>query len=147
MPAIALIVVPVCAFAIDGQVLINQSTVAAAGGFPYTITQPGSYKLSGNPTVVAPNTDGIDINADNVTLDLNEFVISGPGNGPIVGSGISSRKLNITVKNGTVTGFPTGVNLAAGRALVSDMSATRNRLWLQRGHADRLPGGAFAPRV
>jgi selenophosphate synthetase-related protein len=26
------------AFAVDGQVLINQSTVMAAGGFPYKIT-------------------------------------------------------------------------------------------------------------
>src|SRR5271156_6144744 len=65
------------AFAIDGQVLINQSTVMAAGGFPYKITQPGSYKLSGN-LVVPANTDGIDINVSNVTIDLNGFKISGP---------------------------------------------------------------------
>jgi hypothetical protein len=26
-----------CLFAVDGVVLINQSTVMAAGGFPYTI--------------------------------------------------------------------------------------------------------------
>ena len=32
------------AFAIDGVVLINQSTVTAAGGFPYMITKTGSYK-------------------------------------------------------------------------------------------------------
>lgn len=125
MPAIALIVVPVCAFAIDGQVLINQSTVMAAGGFPYAITQPGSYKLSGNLTVAAPNTDAIDINVENVTLDLNGFIISGPGNSPVIGAGIFSSKLNITLKNGTITGFATGVNFAGG-ALVSDMSATRN---------------------
>ena len=29
--------VPFCAFAVDDVVLINQSTVNAAGGFPYTI--------------------------------------------------------------------------------------------------------------
>jgi hypothetical protein len=57
------------AFAIDGQILINQATVMAAGGFPYKITQPGSYKLSGN-LVVAGGTDGIDVNADNV-VDTN----------------------------------------------------------------------------
>jgi hypothetical protein len=58
------------AFAVDGQVLINQSTVMAAGGFPYKITQPGSYKLSGN-LVVASSTDGIDISVSNVSIDLN----------------------------------------------------------------------------
>jgi len=36
---------------LEGVVLINQSTVMAAGGFPYVITQPGSYKLSGNLTL------------------------------------------------------------------------------------------------
>ena len=40
-----------CAFAVDGIVLINQSTVMAAGGFPYIISQPGSYKPSGNLTM------------------------------------------------------------------------------------------------
>jgi hypothetical protein len=76
------------AFAVDGQVLINQSTVMAAGGFPYKITHPGSYKLSGN-LVVPADVDGIDILTDNVTIDLNGFTISGPdtctGSGSTVG--------------------------------------------------------------
>jgi hypothetical protein len=33
---------PASAFAVDGVVLINQSTVMAAGGFPYVISQSGS---------------------------------------------------------------------------------------------------------
>jgi hypothetical protein len=66
----------VSAFAVDGVVLINQASVMAAGGFPYKITQSGSYRLSGNLTVPA-NTDGIDITVDNVTLDLNGFTIKG----------------------------------------------------------------------
>ena len=64
-------------FAVDGVVLINQASVMAAGGFPYVITQSGSYRLSGNLTVPS-GVDGIDINADNVTLDLNGFSIVGP---------------------------------------------------------------------
>ena len=55
----AMALVPACAFAVDGQVLINMSTVTAAGGFPYKITQAGSYKLSGNLTV--PNGDTTEI--------------------------------------------------------------------------------------
>jgi hypothetical protein len=38
-------------FAVDGTTLINQATVPSAGGFPYHITQSGSYRLSGNPIV------------------------------------------------------------------------------------------------
>src|SRR5882762_4389195 len=69
--------VPACAFAVDGQVLINQSTLNAAGG-TYTITQPGSYKLSGNLQVKDENTTAIVVAADNVTIDLNGFSILGP---------------------------------------------------------------------
>ena len=47
---------PACALAVDGVVLINQSTVVAAGGFPYIISQPGSYKLSGNLIMATSST-------------------------------------------------------------------------------------------
>jgi hypothetical protein len=39
---VAMSLVLPCLFAVDGVVLINQSTVLAAGGFPYAISQPGS---------------------------------------------------------------------------------------------------------
>jgi len=108
------------AFAIDGQVLINQSTVLAAGGFPYKITQPGSYKLSGNLVVSAASTDGIEINVSNVTLDLNGFTISGPVTCTGAGSGISCTGTGgagiigpdfhaVAVRNGSVVGFARGV--------------------------------------
>jgi hypothetical protein len=108
------------AFAIDGQVLINQATVMAAGGFPYKITQPGSYKLSGNLVVSATSTDGIDINVSNVALDLNGFTISGPvtctGQGASIsctgteGAGIIAPGPSaVSVRNGSVVGFARGV--------------------------------------
>ena len=80
-----------CAFAVDGVVLINQSTVMAAGGFPYIISQPGSYKLSGNLIMnttqtgnyvgncgglVSPCDLAIGIGTSNVSLDLNGFTIT-----------------------------------------------------------------------
>src|SRR4051794_19461257 len=63
-------------FAVDGVVLISQSTVTAAGGFPFKITQPGSYKLTTN-LVVPADKAGIQIAANDVTLDLNGFGITG----------------------------------------------------------------------
>jgi hypothetical protein len=89
------------AFAIDGVTLINQSTVMAAGGFPYVINQTGSYKLSGNLQVT--NTTAIQINAAGVALDLNGFTIacSQCSNVP----GISSAAVNTVISNGTVAGF------------------------------------------
>jgi hypothetical protein len=121
------LLVPACAFAVDGQVVINQSTVMAGGGFPYKITQPGSYKLSGNLNVPSP-VDGIDISTDNVTLDLNGFTITGAGINVCTAAqqcnGIFSPNNNITLKNGTIQGFTNGVNLSGGGHSVADIKAT-----------------------
>jgi hypothetical protein len=122
--AILTTMTPFCAFAVDGVVLINQSTVMAAGGFPYIITQPGSYKLSGNLIVASAAKDGIDINSDNVTLDLNGFTMTGPGTGG-PGNGIASANQNITLRNGVVTGFREGVFLT-GTATITDLQASGN---------------------
>jgi hypothetical protein len=45
----------------DGVVPIDQAVVAASGGFPYKITVPGSYRLSGNLVVKAADTTAVDI--------------------------------------------------------------------------------------
>jgi len=92
----------------DGVVLINQSKVIAAGGFPYHITSPGSYRLAGNLT--AAGTDGIDVAATPVSIDLNGFSISGStgsGNGVngVTGSG------TLAVANGTIRNFNGGINI------------------------------------
>jgi len=81
---LALVMAPITAFAVDGTVLINQSTVMAAGGFPYVISQPGSYKLSGNLVLsTTPAGNYAPLGADvailiahsGVVLDLNGFSI------------------------------------------------------------------------
>src|ERR1017187_4825709 len=108
---------PACAFAADGNVLINQATVNATGGFPYKINQPGSYRLSGNLTVPDANTTAIQVLSDYVTLDLNGFGIIGPvtctGGLPVTscsasgqGSGVDGGShRSITVLNGYVKGM------------------------------------------
>jgi hypothetical protein len=104
------------AFAVDGVVLIDQNRALAgnvtpgdAPGFPVTLSQPGSYRLSGNLTV-PHNLDGILIATDHVTLDLNGFTIAGGGNKNGVFNGFVGR-LGTVVRNGTVTNFDNGVFL------------------------------------
>jgi hypothetical protein len=99
---------PFCAFGVDGTVLINQSTVMATGGFPYKITQPGSYRLSGNLTVPDANTTAIQVLTDNVTIDLNGFSIVGP----VVCSGFPSVTSCSPVS--TNAGFNPNAGVAAG---------------------------------
>lgn len=96
---------PICAFAVDGVVLINQSTVMAAGGFPYVISQPGSYKLSGN--LIAPvNVGAIIFSASAVTLDLNGFTVqcSVRGGQGVTCIGVSTPLHDVTLRNGIVSG-------------------------------------------
>lgn len=114
------------AYAVDGVVLINQTNALAGNvtpgdtpGFPVTISQPGSYRLSSNLSIPDPGTPigtagGIEIKSDNVTIDLNGFTIFGGAscflsggnfgcNGPAV-SGIFALSgfSNITIRNGII---------------------------------------------
>src|SRR5947207_10653708 len=106
-------------YAVDGVVLINQSAALAGNvtpgdtpGFPVTISVSGSYRLSGNLTVPDANTTAIEIDADNVTIDLNGFSIIGPtvcSGVPVTscsptgsGVGITSFQSMISVYNGVI---------------------------------------------
>ena len=130
---VAALVGSVPAFAIDGTTLINQASVMAAGGFPYKITQPGSYKLSGN-LVVPAEMNGIEVTASGVTLDLNGFGLTGPivcdafgaNCSPIpvaLTRGIFAMNGGVVVRNGYVCGFTRGVAFAE---IVEDIVAFSN---------------------
>src|SRR6266513_1403716 len=89
-----------------------QSTPAPAGvdtsnaDYHFIINQPGSYYLSAN--IVVTKANGIQINAEGVTLDLNGFQISrnsASGNGVE----ITLPSHHATVRNGTVKGFALGI--------------------------------------
>ena len=121
---VALLIFAPAALATDGVVLINQNTSVNGlpgcphAGFPIIICQAGSYRLSGHLSVPDAGTNSIDITADNVTLDLNGFTLSGPvtctpfsiplhctGTGKGIGIMASGSRKNITVRNGTVRGM------------------------------------------
>jgi hypothetical protein len=144
--AAALITTGSAAFA---QAIINQASAQAgnvtpgdAAGFPITISQPGSYKLTTNLFVPA-NTDGVVITAANVTLDLNGFSIVGPGtcsqnsstllvsctlisNNNLPGDGIKTGVESV-IKNGTIKGFAkNGVSAGGGGELLERLTVAQN---------------------
>src|SRR5882762_2046403 len=102
-----------CAFAVDGVVLINDATAKATGGYPFRITQSGSYRLSGN---LAPqlNQAAIQITANNVLLDLNGFNVQCLIDetlfsfGCITDGGRGAGVHNVTIRNGTVLTIQSG---------------------------------------
>ena len=124
------------AFATDGTILINQASVMAAGGFPFSIFQSGSYKLSSNLQAPA-GKDGIDIIADGVTLDLNGFTIQGAitcqgkvCTGPPIdaSSGIAFGGDQVIIRNGHISGFVNGINgFAVTVAMIEDVHVRQTR--------------------
>ena len=67
-----------------------------------TISQPGSYVLTGNITV--GQVDGISITANDVTLDLNGFTISTTSNAFAAHRGIFVQGNNVVIRNGRIKG-------------------------------------------
>jgi parallel beta-helix repeat protein len=84
-----------------------------------------STTLDGN---VGPCSTGVVIGANNVTLDLNGFTISGtPATGEGPGVDITGRT-GVTVKNGTITRFDAGVAIDGGSAnTVTGLTLVDNR--------------------
>jgi hypothetical protein len=114
-------------FAVDGVIEINEARALAGGvtpgdtpGYPVTINQSGSYRLTGNLNQPNPSIDVIKILANDVTLDMNGFTIKGgsfctrnTSSGVVtcsygaaeIGVGISSLgALRVTIRNGNIVG-------------------------------------------
>ncbi len=110
------------ALAVDGKIEISQAN------FPLIITTSGSYVVTGD--LVAPvDTTGIWIQADDVTLDIGGFTIT--GSGTELRDGVSVTGSNVEVRNGTVQGFGRyGVFAPQGadRVRVIDVRAQGNRI-------------------
>ncbi len=90
------------------DVVLNSQAIA----LPYTITQPGAYRLTSN--FVGSPTDGIQIQSDDVWLDLGGFTLDGAG---ALGDGIVMQGPfhNCTILNGTVINWgDDGIDLSQG---------------------------------
>jgi hypothetical protein len=144
---------PFSAFGVDGVVLINQANAMAGSvtpgdtaGFPVTISQPGSYKLSSNLTITDPTETGILITADNVTVDLNGFTIQGPnvcdGHGNVATTtctisnttsvGINAGEhIGIKVLNGSIRGMGFEGIISVGDIHVEGINASLNSSGIQ----------------
>jgi hypothetical protein len=141
----AVVGTPSLVLAVDGVIEINQASAEAGGvtagdsaGFPVTISEPGSYRLTGNLTIPDYYYYAITITSDDVTLDLNGFAISGPVSCSGSGSSVvcspsgawhginASGQSRTVVRNGTVRGF-TSIGIFLGSyGRVEHVVATSN---------------------
>ncbi len=88
---------------------VEPRTPISSAGFIFV---PGSYYLTDNISLEA-GSDGIRILADNVTLDLNGFTISGGRTGVFVSHFPSLPSNGVTILNGTISGA-SGSGIYAG---------------------------------
>jgi hypothetical protein len=110
--------------ALMAVVLLSGSAAGAAGDFyviagggtvgtkitsvPYEIKNPGFYFLGGNLTYNGTG-NAITVSADNVTLDLMGFSLSYTGSATQPNGIVMNGRSNVEIRNGTITGFWTGV--------------------------------------
>ena len=84
----------------------------AITSLPYVIATQGVYCLTGNlSTSMTGSFGAIEIQANNVTLDLNGYKLGGlaAGDGTDQGGIYAYQRKNITIKNGIVRGFFRGI--------------------------------------
>jgi len=94
---------------------------------PFTITQPGSYYLTGNLTSPGLPAGGITINTSHVTLDLMGFVISGSRT-PSAGIFVTAPNTDVAIRNGTIRNWiGIGVDASGASVILEDLRAVDNR--------------------
>ncbi len=122
-------VIGLSAAALIGTTVVVGAGPAAAAHVTCGQTIMVSTTLDGD---VGPCAQGLVIGADNVTLNLNGFTLRGTaaqGEGPGV---LVSGRTGVTVTNGTITQFDTGVAIEGG----SGNTVTRTYLLGNRGGGD-----------
>ena len=82
---------------------------------PYTVTLPGVYCLHTDLVHTATSGSAITIDANWVTVDFNGYTLKSTATAASTALGVSSVGQRwVTVKNGTIHGFYTGVHIVPG---------------------------------
>ena len=94
---------------------------------PYIIWLPGSYYVTDNLILLSNNISGITVLADNVKIDLNGFLLTGPGTGSGIGIEQSSQQCNLSIAHGNLSGWHGHAIYAPGRnGRFEVLTVTRN---------------------
>ena len=102
-------IIPCCALALGlAGIIPAHADSSSSSSRTWTISRPGTYKLSRDITV--SEGDAIVIKASGVTLDLNGRTVSTRSSGSGRGIVIDDAD-HVTVKNGSVSGFNTNVSV------------------------------------
>jgi parallel beta-helix repeat protein len=93
---------------IEARTPIPAAPPGQAATLPFNISSAGSYYLTRNLSVSGGNA--INVNASDVSIDLNGFTISTSASGTGIGINVATSSDRVTIVNGKVTGFQYGVH-------------------------------------
>jgi hypothetical protein len=94
-----------------------------------TINEPGSYKLVKNLTFTGTSGVCLSITADFVSIDLAGFTMTG-NNSPNNTAPIEASQAGVAVRNGSISGFSTGVD---GASIVEGLRVSGSKPFVANG--------------
>lgn len=97
---------------VEPRIVINETNTPGDDDSLFRITAPGSYYLESGALVlplVSGKVIGIEVAADDVTIDLNGFTITGGMNATAGISVDGPSWTGLRVHDGTITGFADGI--------------------------------------
>lgn len=92
---------------VEPRIAINAANIPGNATNTFIIGAPGSYYLTGNITG-APGKHGISVQANDVTIDLNGFALTGGGGGAFRGINVPVAQKNLCIRDGTVRDWTDG---------------------------------------
>jgi parallel beta-helix repeat protein len=114
---------------------VNAETVHSCTGFidslPAHISTQGVWCLRRNLATNISSGAAILIDTNNVTLDCNEFKIGGlsAGNSTLTSGVFAADRINATVRNCSIRGFLTGIDLRLGSGHLVEHNRLDNNLY------------------
>ena len=111
---------------------------------PETLDWPCSVKLAGTLTCSQNNVDGITVNADDISINLDGHTLSGPGASSGHGIFQATTHRNLSVENGKVVewrGVNRGGIYASGKvARIQGVQASTNYYGIYTGYGSMING-------
>jgi len=128
LPAVAMFV---CILAAHSPAQAETTNCVQITDVPVTISSSGTYCLVRHLVYMPSSGDAITVNAGNVVVDFNGFSISNrhTGNTTLAYGVVFTNRPNITIRNGSIIGFNSGIRIESDRPglLIEDMRLAENR--------------------
>lgn len=115
---------------VEARTPVDTNNTPGNVSFEFYINQPGSYYLTANVVGVG-SKNGIGIAANNVTLDLNGFLVQGVSSGVVSGIYTYNTCTNVIIRNGTINGWNRGINSFANTEVLEHLIVSANLYGIQ----------------